>query len=60
MTNFINAGYTDTFRHFYPEEIKYSGGVIGLTLEQKMWMEIRLFFGQPRRFGHDQRCLYFK
>ena len=24
MTNFINAGYTDTFRHFYPEEIKYS------------------------------------
>ena len=24
MSNFINAGYTDTFRHFYPEEIKYS------------------------------------
>ena len=24
MTNFLNAGYTDTFRYFYPEEIKYS------------------------------------
>ncbi|MEJ6754476.1 MAG: exodeoxyribonuclease III [Flavobacteriales bacterium] len=24
MNNFINSGFTDTFRHFYPEEIKYS------------------------------------
>jgi len=24
MSNFINNGYTDTFRHFYPDEIKYS------------------------------------
>jgi exodeoxyribonuclease-3 len=24
MNNFINSGYVDTFRHFYPEEIKYS------------------------------------
>ena len=24
MGNFINAGYIDTFRYFYPEEIKYS------------------------------------
>ncbi len=24
MTNFINAGYIDTFRYFYPEKIKYS------------------------------------
>jgi exodeoxyribonuclease-3 len=24
MTNYINSGFTDTFRHFYPQEIKYS------------------------------------
>ena len=24
MTNFINSGFTDTFRYFYPEKIKYS------------------------------------
>ena len=24
MTNFINSGFTDTFRHLYPEKIKYS------------------------------------
>ena len=24
MSNIISNGYTDTFRHFYPEEIKYS------------------------------------
>ena len=24
MTNYINSGFTDTFRHFYPKEIKYS------------------------------------
>jgi len=24
MSNFINNGFTDTFRHFYPDEIKYS------------------------------------
>lgn len=24
MTKFLNSGYIDTFRHFYPEEIKYS------------------------------------
>jgi exodeoxyribonuclease-3 len=24
MNNFIKNGYTDTFRHFYPEKIKYS------------------------------------
>ena len=24
MSNFISNGYTDTFRHFYPEEVKYS------------------------------------
>ena len=24
MTNYINSGFTDTFRHYYPQEIKYS------------------------------------
>ena len=24
MDNFISAGFTDTFRYFYPEKIKYS------------------------------------
>lgn len=24
MDNYLKAGYTDTFRHFYPDEIKYS------------------------------------
>ena len=24
ITNFINSGFTDTFRYFYPEKIKYS------------------------------------
>ena len=24
MTNYMNSGFTDTFRHFYPQEIKYS------------------------------------
>ena len=24
MSNYLSAGYIDTFRHFYPEEIKYS------------------------------------
>jgi|TARA_B100001094_G_scaffold141929_1_gene137528 exodeoxyribonuclease-3 len=24
MTNFINSGFTDTFRYFYPKKIKYS------------------------------------
>ena len=24
MTNYINSGFTDTFRHFYSQEIKYS------------------------------------
>ena len=24
MTNYINSGFTDTFWHFYPQEIKYS------------------------------------
>lgn len=24
IDNFINAGFKDTFRHFYPEEVKYS------------------------------------
>jgi exodeoxyribonuclease-3 len=24
MTKFLNSGYIDTFRHFYPEEVKYS------------------------------------
>ena len=24
FTNFINAGFVDTFRHFYPEEVAYS------------------------------------
>ena len=24
MSNYISAGYIDTFRHFYPEEVKYS------------------------------------
>ena len=24
LDNYINAGFIDTYRHFYPEEIKYS------------------------------------
>ena len=24
MSNYLSAGYIDTFRHFYPEEVKYS------------------------------------
>ena len=24
MTNFIKSGFTDTFRHLYPENVKYS------------------------------------
>ena len=24
ISNFINSGFTDTFRYFYPEKIKYS------------------------------------
>ena len=24
MNNYISAGFTDTFRHFYPDTVKYS------------------------------------
>ena len=35
MNNFIQSGFTDTYRHFYPDTIKYFGGVIDLIQELK-------------------------